>query len=161
MRHGDVTTGSAGPGARGRVVEEGEVSHYMREFEPQHVPLRTRAAKNVLNIINKNFDSLAFCPRWIDRLGEEKYLMGLNQLCKAGLVTPCVTILDCRTLNLSSSRCLYSQKFKFIVCTVLIVVVAKIAHKAFLSSPSLALALTKQALLCTSFCLHLQVPTAL
>ena len=68
----------------------------MRAFEPVHVPLRTRSAKNVLNVINKNFDSLAFCKRWIDRLGEERYSMGLNELCKAGLVTPYVLL---RTLH--------------------------------------------------------------
>lgn len=69
------------------MVEEGEVSHYMRAFEPFHVPLRTRAGRNILNVINKNFDSLAFCKRWIDRLGEEKYQMGLTELCKSGLLT--------------------------------------------------------------------------
>eukprot|EP00038_Savillea_parva_P020371 m.31142 g.31142 ORF g.31142 m.31142 type:complete len:463 (+) comp4776_c0_seq2:37-1425(+) len=88
------TFGVAGPRARGKVVEEGECSHYMRAFEPVHVPLRTRSAKNVLNVINKNFDSLAFCKRWIDRLGEERYSMGLNELCKAGLVTPYPPLCD-------------------------------------------------------------------
>jgi len=88
------TFGVAGPRARGKVIEEGEVSHYMRAFEPYHVPLRTRSAKNVLNVINKNFDSLAFCKRWIDRLGEERYNMGLNELCKTGLVTPYPPLCD-------------------------------------------------------------------
>eukprot|EP00041_Stephanoeca_diplocostata_P006365 m.82258 g.82258 ORF g.82258 m.82258 type:complete len:480 (+) comp16324_c0_seq1:112-1551(+) len=85
------TFGSTG---RGHVIEEGECSHYMREFDPQHVPLRTKSSKHMLNVINKNFGSLAFCRRWVDRLGEEKYLMGLNQLCTAGLVTPYPPLCD-------------------------------------------------------------------
>ena len=50
-----------------------------------HIPLRLPKAKQLLNFINKNFDTLAFCRRWIDRAGEEKYLLALRNLCDVGI----------------------------------------------------------------------------
>ena len=41
-------------------------------------------AKGLLNVINNNFSTLAFCRRWLDRLGETKYLMALKNLCDNG-----------------------------------------------------------------------------
>ena len=41
-------------------------------------------AKNLLGVINKNFGTLAFCRRWLDRIGETKYLMALKNLCDSG-----------------------------------------------------------------------------
>jgi hypothetical protein len=37
-------------------------------------------AKQLLGTINKHFDTLAFCRRWLDRLGETQYLMALKNL---------------------------------------------------------------------------------
>ena len=65
------TFGSTG---KGYVREDLECSHYMKNFDVGHIPLRLPKAKQLLNFINKNFDTLAFCRRWIDRAGEEKYL---------------------------------------------------------------------------------------
>lgn len=58
------TFGSTG---RGYVLEEGDCSHYMKDFHPNHVPLRSPHAKKLLNHINKTFSTLAFCKRWLDR----------------------------------------------------------------------------------------------
>merc|ERR1719453_2020184 len=55
------TFGSTG---RGYVNEDMECSHYMKAFDAPFVPLRTKTAKNVLNVINNNFGTLAFCRRW-------------------------------------------------------------------------------------------------
>jgi methionyl aminopeptidase len=52
-----------------------ETSHYMKNFDVGHVPLRLQRSKTLLNTINKNFGTLAFCRRWLDRLGEERYLV--------------------------------------------------------------------------------------
>ena len=38
-------------------------------------------------MINKNFGTLAFCRRYLDRLGETQYLMGLKNLVETGAVT--------------------------------------------------------------------------
>ncbi|KAI3632570.1 hypothetical protein MIR68_009676 [Amoeboaphelidium protococcarum] len=77
------TFGSTG---KGFVHEEGECSHYMRAFNPVFAPLRNAKAKSLLNTINKNFGTLPWCRRYLDRLGESKYLLGLKNLVDTGIV---------------------------------------------------------------------------
>jgi len=77
------TFGSTG---KGFVHEDMECSHYMKNFNVGHIPLRLPRAKSLLSFINKNFDTLAFCRRWIDRAGEDKYLLALRNLCDVGIV---------------------------------------------------------------------------
>ena len=62
----------------GYVHDDMECSHYMKNFDVGHVPLRLQRSKQLLNTINKHFGTLAFCRRWLDRLGEERYLMALK-----------------------------------------------------------------------------------
>ena len=68
MEEGEIfaieTFGSTG---RGMVHDDMECSHYMKNFEVGHVPLRMPRAKSLLNVINQNFGTLAFCRRWLDR----------------------------------------------------------------------------------------------
>ncbi len=54
---------------KGLVREDLECSHYMKNFHAGHVPLRLPAAKKLLATIDKNFGTLAFCRRYLDRLG--------------------------------------------------------------------------------------------
>lgn len=56
--------------------------------------LRLPRAKHLLNVINENFGTLAFCRRWLDRLGESKYLMALKNLCDLGIVDPYPPLCD-------------------------------------------------------------------
>ncbi|EJU02589.1 peptidase M24A methionine aminopeptidase, partial [Dacryopinax primogenitus] len=76
------TFGSTG---RGRVIEEGEVSHYAKMYDPVQ-PLRLTSAKALLKSINHNFGTLPWCRRYLDRVGETKYLLALNHLVNAGIV---------------------------------------------------------------------------
>jgi len=85
------TFGSTG---KGYVREDLEVSHYMKNFDVGHIPLRLPKAKQLLSFINKNFDTLAFCRRWIDRAGEEKYLLALRNLCDVGIIQPYPPLVD-------------------------------------------------------------------
>lgn len=55
-----------------------ETSHYALNPEAPNVPLRLSSAKNLLNVINKNFGTLPFCRRYLDRLGQDKYLLGVR-----------------------------------------------------------------------------------
>ena len=57
---------------RGVVHEDMECSHYMKNFEAGsgRQPLRTARAKGLLSAINQNFGTLAFCRRWLDRIGQ-------------------------------------------------------------------------------------------
>lgn len=77
------TFGSTG---KGYVREDMECSHYMKNFDVGHVPLRLPRAKQLLATIDRNFGTLAFCRRYLDRIGETKYLMALKNLCDAGVV---------------------------------------------------------------------------
>lgn len=81
MEEGDVfaieTFGSTG---NGYVRDDMEVSHYAKNAEVQHVDLRLSSAKALLNVINKNFGTLPFCRRYLDRLGQDKYLLGVRSI---------------------------------------------------------------------------------
>lgn len=87
MEEGEVfaieTFGSTG---KGHVRDDMETSHYALAGDAPNVPLRLSSAKNLLNVINKNFGTLPWCRRYLDRLGQEKYLLGLNNLVSAGIV---------------------------------------------------------------------------
>lgn len=85
------TFGSTG---KGYVHDDMETSHYMKNFEVGHVPLRMAKSKTLLNTITKNFGTLAFCRRWLDRAGETKYLMALKNLCDVGIVDPYPPLCD-------------------------------------------------------------------
>ncbi|KAA8580341.1 hypothetical protein FQN60_005876 [Etheostoma spectabile] len=95
MEEGEVyaieTFGSTG---KGMVHDDMECSHYMKNFDVGHVPIRLPRAKHLLNVINENFGTLAFCRRWLDRLGESKYLMALKNLCDLGIVDPYPPLCD-------------------------------------------------------------------
>ncbi|XP_015648362.1 methionine aminopeptidase 2A isoform X2 [Oryza sativa Japonica Group] len=95
------TFGSTG---KGYVREDLECSHYMKNFDVGHVPLRAAKAKQLLVTINNNFGTLAFCRRYLDRLGETKYLMALKNLCDAGIVEPCPPMCDVRGSYVSQSE---------------------------------------------------------
>ncbi|KOS22742.1 Methionine aminopeptidase 2-1 [Escovopsis weberi] len=86
MEEGDVfaieTFGSTG---NGYVRDEGEVSHYAR-MPDARAELRLSSAKSLLSAIDKNFGTLPFCRRYLDRIGQEKYLLGLNTLVNNGIV---------------------------------------------------------------------------
>ena len=43
--------------------EDLEVSHYMKNFDVGHVPLRLPRAKQLLSTIDRHFGTLAFCRR--------------------------------------------------------------------------------------------------
>ncbi|KAI9241940.1 methionyl aminopeptidase [Podila verticillata NRRL 6337] len=77
------TFGSTG---RGLVHEDMETSHYARVYDVQHIPLRLPKAKSLLQTINKEFGTLPFCRRYLDRIGEQKYVLALRNLVDAGIV---------------------------------------------------------------------------
>ncbi|KAL2019708.1 hypothetical protein VTK56DRAFT_9245 [Thermocarpiscus australiensis] len=95
MEEGDVfaieTFGSTG---KGYVHEDGEISHYAKRRDAPKVDLRLTSAKSLLNVITKNFGTLPFCRRYLDRLGQEKYLLGLNNLVQSGIVEDYPPLVD-------------------------------------------------------------------
>jgi len=87
------TFGSTGVGS---IEEDDELSHYMIDYDSfnEHVALPTTKAKRLLHVIKDNFSTLAFCRRWLDRIGEERYSYPLKQLCNAGIVEPYPALSD-------------------------------------------------------------------
>ncbi|KXL48266.1 hypothetical protein M433DRAFT_57437 [Acidomyces richmondensis BFW] len=77
------TFGSTG---KGFVRDDMETSHYAKIADAPKVALRVASAKSLLRSIDKNFGTLPFCRRYLDRLGHEKYLLGLNNLVQSGIV---------------------------------------------------------------------------
>lgn len=88
------TFGSTGKGV---VHEDMECSHYAKTFDAPKAVLRLPKAKQLLGFITKTFGTLAFCRRWLDRGGQEKYLMSLKSLCDAGVVTAYPPLCDIKT----------------------------------------------------------------
>ena len=97
------TFGSTG---RGEVTEDGDCSHFMREFDAGHVPLRLPRSKQLLTHIDKTFGTLAFCRRWLERPDggstavngsngkQDRYLGALKNLCDVGLIAPYPPLVD-------------------------------------------------------------------
>lgn len=77
------TFGSTGKGV---VRDDMETSHYAKAPDAPKVALRVASAKTLLRTIDKNFGTLPFCRRYLDRLGHDKYLLGLNNLVQSGIV---------------------------------------------------------------------------
>ncbi len=74
--------------------EDLECSHYMKNFDVGRVPLRMPRAKQLLATIDRHFGTLAFCRRYLDRIGETKYLLALRNLCEAGVVDAYPPLVD-------------------------------------------------------------------
>ncbi|ESZ97576.1 putative methionine aminopeptidase, type II [Sclerotinia borealis F-4128] len=95
MEEGEVfaieTFGSTG---NGYVRDDLECSHYAKVADAPNVPLRIASAGKLLNVINKNFGTLPFCRRYLDRLGQDKYLLGLNALVSSGIVQDYPPLVD-------------------------------------------------------------------
>jgi methionyl aminopeptidase len=88
------TFGSTG---RGYVFEDGQCSHYMKDFDaPKNPNLKLNASKTLLASIDKHFGTLPFCRRYLDRVGETKHLLGLKGLVDAGIVNPYPPLVDSR-----------------------------------------------------------------
>jgi len=97
MEEGEIfaieTFGSTG---RGYVTDDLETSHYaLRDDAPTNgSALRVQSARALLNVIRRNFGTLPWCRRYLDRLGQEKYLLGLNHLVNAGIVEAYPPLVD-------------------------------------------------------------------
>ncbi|KAL8999551.1 MAG: hypothetical protein Q9169_001640 [Polycauliona sp. 2 TL-2023] len=95
MEEGDIfaieTFGSTG---NGRCQSQGECSHYALNSDAPKVDLRVLSAKSLLRTIKKNFGTIPFCRRYLDRIGQEKYLLGLNNLVSSGIVEDYPPLVD-------------------------------------------------------------------
>lgn len=99
MEEGEVYVieifGSIGKGV---VYDDMECLYYMKNFDVGYVLIRFLRIKYLLNVINENFGIFVFCCRWLDCLGESKYLMVLKNLCDLGIVDLYLLLCDIKGL---------------------------------------------------------------
>lgn len=76
------TFGSTG---KGHVYEDLDCSHYMRDFDMEDVPIRDGKARGLLNVINREFGTLAFCRKWLEEFFP-RHIMPLKRLVDTGIV---------------------------------------------------------------------------
>ncbi|KAF9986901.1 Methionine aminopeptidase 2 [Modicella reniformis] len=91
------TFGSTG---RGDVHYDMETSHYARAYDIPKTSIRLPKAKSLFDTINREFGTLPFCRRYLDRVGEKNYSLALKSLCDSGHVSgypPLVDIKGCFT----------------------------------------------------------------
>lgn len=83
---------------RGLIHEDLECSHYMINseipFQQAMGSIRLPRSKQLFSVINNNFGTLAFCRRYLDRIGESKYLMALKNLTDLNVVNSYPPLVD-------------------------------------------------------------------
>ncbi|KAL4971665.1 MetAP 2-2 [Aspergillus desertorum] len=98
MEEGEIfaieTFGSTG---RGHIYDDVGVYGYGKSYDaPRHVSLPLASAKSLYKTINENFGTIVFCRRYLDRLGLQRYLAGMNTLVQHGLVDVYAPLVDVR-----------------------------------------------------------------
>lgn len=98
MEEGEVyaieTFGSTG---HGYVIPEGECSHYGLNKDVSHLRVPGDRAQQLMEKINSTFGTLPWCRRYLEReTGEDKYLLALNQLVRAGIVEDYPPLVDAK-----------------------------------------------------------------
>ncbi|KAK9326821.1 peptidase M24, structural domain-containing protein [Lipomyces starkeyi] len=95
MEEGEVfaieTFGSTGTGY---VSDDVGIYGYGRNRDVSGAQLHLSSAKSLLKTIDQNFGTLVFCRRYLDRLGLQKYLLGMNNLVSNGIVEPYAPLSD-------------------------------------------------------------------
>ncbi|KAF2068780.1 hypothetical protein CYY_009896 [Polysphondylium violaceum] len=85
------TFGSTG---RGQVIEDLESSHFMKTPHAAQATIRLPKSKALWQHINKNYDTLCFCRRWLDDAGEKQHFMSLKNLIDVGAIDPYPPLVD-------------------------------------------------------------------
>ncbi|KAL4929206.1 putative methionine aminopeptidase, type II [Aspergillus undulatus] len=96
MEEGEIfaieTFGSTG---RGFIHDDVGVYGYGKSYDaPKHVPLPLASARSLYKTINENFGTIVFCRRYLDRLGLQRYLAGMNTLVQHGVVDVYPPLVD-------------------------------------------------------------------
>ncbi|KIW74624.1 methionine aminopeptidase 2-1 [Fonsecaea pedrosoi CBS 271.37] len=96
MEEGEVfaieTFGTTG---RGYVVDDVGVYGYgLNHDAPLSTPLSLASARRLHRTIRENFGTIPFCRRYLERLGVERYLAGMNSLVSNGIVECYLPLMD-------------------------------------------------------------------
>ncbi|KAJ5740759.1 methionine aminopeptidase 2 [Penicillium malachiteum] len=96
MEEGEVfaveTFGSTG---RGRTVDGPGVYGYGKGYNaPKRMITPLASARSLYKTINDNFGTIVFCRRYLERLGVDRYLAGMNYLVSQGVVDHYPPLMD-------------------------------------------------------------------
>ncbi|KAK2593073.1 hypothetical protein QQS21_009239 [Conoideocrella luteorostrata] len=96
MEEGEIfaieTFGTTG---RGYIRDgQGIYGYGLSHDAPDRVSLPLNSANRLYNTIKENFSSLVFCRRYLERLGCERYLAGLNYLVSNGILEDHLPLMD-------------------------------------------------------------------
>ncbi|KAL3454647.1 peptidase M24, structural domain-containing protein [Aspergillus insuetus] len=96
MEEGEIfaieTFGSTG---RGYTYDDVGVYGYGKSYDsPSHVSLPLASARSLWKTINENFGTIVFSRRYLERLGTERYLAGMNSLVNHGIVDVYPPLMD-------------------------------------------------------------------
>ena len=84
-----------GTTGKGRVYEDLDCSHYMKDFDVGDVPIRDGKARGLLNVINREFGTLAWCRKWLEEF-YPRHIMPLKRLVDAGVIKAYPPLSDVR-----------------------------------------------------------------
>ncbi|MCQ2820817.1 MAG: type II methionyl aminopeptidase, partial [archaeon] len=80
---------------KGLVREGKEWSHFMKDpYAFANTKIKKDQPKRLFKFIDKNFSTLAFCPRWIEEKGFKDWEKPLKYLCDTELVEPYPPLID-------------------------------------------------------------------
>eukprot|EP01155_Anaeramoeba_flamelloides_P010368 Anaeramoba_flamelloidesa325353_803.p1 GENE.a325353_803~~a325353_803.p1 ORF type:complete len:284 (+),score=44.43 a325353_803:1460-2311(+) len=71
---------------RGYVEEEGDCSHYMISPKGVNRSVSKKSSKRFKSFLLEHYSTMAFCPRWIDRLNQKQYYVDLKNLARNNIV---------------------------------------------------------------------------
>ncbi|KAF9873039.1 methionine aminopeptidase [Colletotrichum karsti] len=96
MEEGEIfaieTFGSTG---RGKTTDDvGTYGYRLRDDAPVNVSLPFASANRLHKVIREQFGTLVFCRRYLERLGAERYLAGLNCLVNHGVLDSYPPMID-------------------------------------------------------------------
>ncbi|KAL0932148.1 methionine aminopeptidase [Colletotrichum truncatum] len=96
MEEGEIfaieTFGSTG---RGKTHDDSGVYGYvLSDDAPKHVSLPFASANRLYKVIKEQFGTIVFCRRYLERLGVERYLAGLNCLVQHGVLESYPPMVD-------------------------------------------------------------------
>jgi methionyl aminopeptidase len=77
---------------KGQVFDDGATSHFM--LAPKYAPLKKGSGKDLADCIQRNFKTLAFCQRFLERAGQRSYSTVLSQLIRQKVVDPYPPLSD-------------------------------------------------------------------
>ncbi|KAK5467667.1 hypothetical protein LTS15_000640 [Exophiala xenobiotica] len=96
MEEGEVfAIGTFGTTGRGHLRDDVGIYGYgLKHDAPLAVSLPLASARRLHKTIRENFGTLVFCRRYLDRLGLERYLAGMNCLVSNGIVDHYEPLMD-------------------------------------------------------------------